>query len=189
MTLERVASIISIILGPLWIPLILLLLVFRTGLTFEQQLILIPVLFVFQLVLPFIYMEMLIHNKKISDWDIRKREQRFLVLPLFTIITVLIMLLVYFYGTPRLFEIYVSLASLIFLGTLTTLFWKISMHLMLNTAAIILTNALFDWRLTFLFVLIPLIGWSRYYLKHHTLLQIIMGTLLSIVVFFTVFSF
>lgn len=189
MSVEKFAQIISIILGPLWIPLILSLLVFRTGLTFQQQIILIPILFLFQLCLPFIYMEMLIHNKKISDWDIRKREQRFLVLPLFTIITVIIMLLVYFYGTPLLFEMYVSLASLIFIGTLITLFWKISMHMMLNTAAIILTNALFGWQLLFLFLLIPLIAWSRYYLKHHSLMQIIMGTLLSIGVFVTVFAF
>jgi membrane-associated phospholipid phosphatase len=189
MTLERFATLISVILGPLWIPLILLLLLFRTGLTFQQQIILIPVLFLFQLFLPFIYMEMLIHNKKISDWDIRKREQRFLVLPLFTVMTALIMILVYFYGSPQLFEMYVSLSILIFLGTLITLFWKISMHMMLNTAAIILTNLLFNWHLTFLFLLLPLIGWSRYYLRHHTLSQIIMGTLLAAVVFLSVFAF
>lgn len=188
MTTEKFARLISILLGPLWIPIILVILIFRTGLSYEQQITLIPILFIFQLVLPLIYMELLIHNKKISDWDIRKREQRFLVLPIFTILTVLIMLLVYFYGTPRLFEIYLSLASLILLGTLTTLFWKISLHLMLNTAAIILTNSLFNWHLTFLFLLIPIIGWSRYYLKHHTLSQIVMGTLLAVAVFSVVFA-
>lgn len=189
MTTEKFAQVISIILGPLWIPIILIILIFRTGLSYEQQITLIPLLFIFQLLFPFVYMELLIHNKKISDWDIRKREQRFLVLPIFTILTALIMLLVYFYGTPRLFEIYVSLASLIFLGTLTTLFWKISMHLMLNTAAIILTNSLFNWHLMFLFLLLPLIAWSRYYLKHHTLAQMVAGTLLTVIVFATVAFF
>jgi membrane-associated phospholipid phosphatase len=189
MNVNNFAKIVSIILGPLWIPIILVILLFRTGLTYEQQITLVPILFIFQLLLPFIYMEMLIHNKKISDWDIRKREQRFLVLPIFTILTVIIMVLVYKYGTTRLFEMYVSLSMLLFLGTLTTLFWKISLHLMLNTAAIILINSLFDWTLLYLFLLIPVIGWSRYYLKHHTLLQIIMGTLLAIGVFATVLSF
>lgn len=189
MNTQQFAKVISIILGPLWIPIILLILLFRTGLSYEQQLILIPILFIFQLLLPLLYMEILIHNKKISDWDVRKREQRFLVLPIFTTLTVLIMLLVYFYGSPRLFEIYVSLASLIFLGTLITLFWKISMHLMLNTAAIILANLLFDWRFSFLFLLLPLIGWSRYYLNHHTIPQIVMGTVLTIIVFSVVAVF
>lgn len=65
------------------------------------------------------------------------------------------------------------------MGVLITYIWKISLHTMLNVTATILVNFLFGWTLPILYIFIPIIGWARYYHKHHTFLQVVIGAIVS----------
>jgi membrane-associated phospholipid phosphatase len=72
-----------------------------------------------------------------------------------------------------------------------TRYWKISTHALGITAPLIAFTVLFGERPLPFYVLIPLVGWSRVYLRAHTPLQVVAGTLLSVVntlLFFRVFK-
>jgi membrane-associated phospholipid phosphatase len=71
-----------------------------------------------------------------------------------------------------------------------TRFWKISTHALGITAPLVALVVLYGQQPLPFAVLIPLVGWSRVYLKAHTTLQVIAGTLLgfiSVYVFFRLF--
>lgn len=180
MTTQKFAQVLSFFLGPqVWFPLLLIIFLFKTGLKTNQQLILAPLLFLFLIVIPFGFLYILVKRKKIGDWDIRNRKERFKILPVFLISTFSILILSKYLGTPLFFHLFMILWIVAFVGSVITFWWKISLHLMLNTAAVIIINFLFGWNLPILYLLIPIIGWARYYHKHHTILQIILGTLVS----------
>lgn len=61
------------------------------------------------------------------------------------------------------------------------LFYRISFHASINTSLFILLNHFTSWNYWFLFILIPVIGWSRYYLKKHTLFQLMAGAIVPII--------
>jgi membrane-associated phospholipid phosphatase len=71
-----------------------------------------------------------------------------------------------------------------------TRYWKISTHALGITAPLVALTVLFGQRPLPFYVLIPLVGWSRIYLRAHTLLQVLAGTLLALgttLLFFRIF--
>ncbi|MEA2718662.1 MAG: hypothetical protein QOJ39_526, partial [Candidatus Eremiobacteraeota bacterium] len=62
-----------------------------------------------------------------------------------------------------------------------TRYWKISTHALGITAPLVALSVLFGERPLPFYVLIPLVGWSRVYLRAHTLMQVVAGTLLAAV--------
>jgi membrane-associated phospholipid phosphatase len=60
-----------------------------------------------------------------------------------------------------------------------TRWWKISTHAIGITAPLVVLAAHYGPAPLPFFVLIPLVGWARVYLKAHTLLQVIAGTALG----------
>jgi len=69
------------------------------------------------------------------------------------------------------------------------IFYRISFHVALSTSLLILVNHFSAWAFWPLFLIIPLIGWSRLYLKKHTLLQVIAGFLVPFLVYFLTMYF
>jgi membrane-associated phospholipid phosphatase len=59
--------------------------------------------------------------------------------------------------------------------------WKISTHAVGITASIVVLLFLYKLQPLPFVVLIPLVGWSRIYLKAHTFLQVLAGTALGVV--------
>ncbi len=71
-----------------------------------------------------------------------------------------------------------------------TRYWKISTHALGITAPLVALTVLYGERPLPFYALIPIVGWSRIYLRAHTVLQVIAGTLLAVVntlIFFRVF--
>jgi membrane-associated phospholipid phosphatase len=71
-----------------------------------------------------------------------------------------------------------------------TRYWKISTHALGITAPLVALTVLYGERPLPFYALIPIVGWSRIYLRAHTTLQVIAGTALAIVntlIFFRVF--
>lgn len=70
---------------------------------------------------------------------------------------------------------------------LNNYFYRISFHVALTTSLLILINYFSGWNLVWLFLVIPLIAWSRVRLGKHTILQVIMGFLMPVVTYALVF--
>ena len=66
--------------------------------------------------------------------------------------------------------------------------FKISVHSETITIFVLTCILAISVQWVFLVVLIPLIGWSRVYLKAHTLLEVSVGSLTSVIVVFFIFS-
>jgi len=127
---------------------------------------------------------------KISDPDLSDRRERFV--PYISIVGLYIIGFFVFWLLQAPYPILAITASYIvvtFIGAFVSLFWKISMHMAgvagPVTALVFLVNPIFI--LAYL-LLIPL-GWARYTLKKHTLLQIIMGSGFSVLLTFIVIRF
>jgi membrane-associated phospholipid phosphatase len=71
-----------------------------------------------------------------------------------------------------------------------TRYWKISTHALGVTAPLVGLVYLYGQQPLPFVVLIPIVGWSRVYLKAHTVLQVVAGVLLgliSVLVFYHIF--
>jgi len=140
---------------------------------------------------PMLYVLWLYWTDRISDLDMSQRRERETVFSVFV--------LSYFVGTISLYCVHappILVASMAgytaaaFVVQSITRFWKISTHALGITAPLVALVVLYGQQPLPFAVLIPLVGWSRVYLKAHTTLQVVAGTLLgfaSVYVFFRLF--
>ena|SRR3989344_6906338 len=180
MSTQNIARIVSIVLGPqVWFPVIFLVLIFKTNLDSQQTSILLPIAFFVICIVPMLYIYFALRFKFATSWELLKKEERY---P-FMVVTLFFYLILFFFinifGPKLLKDI-----SLVFLTSLVpiyaiTYFWKVSMHVALNTFCVIVINFLFGWSLPWLYLFIPLVAWARLELKRHTLGQLIVGFLVT----------
>jgi len=188
--LRKIAKILSIIFQPTFIPIALYIIVSLyvapsvTGFYYA----LIGIVFI--TLAPMVLVYILARYNKISDPDLSDRRERFV--PYISIVGLYIIGFFVFWLLQAPYPILAITASYIvvtFIGAFVSLFWKISMHMAgvagPVTALVFLVNPIFI--LAYL-LLIPL-GWARYTLKKHTLLQIIMGSGFSVLLTFIVIRF
>ncbi len=121
-------------------------------------------------------------KRKNIEKDIPVKEDRFYPL--------LLVILSYFIGVGVLYLIaapalttvlmvcYLVNTSVVFL---INLHWKISIHAMGIAGPLTALIYLFGWSGLILTLLVPVVGWSRVYLKRHTPWQVIIGTILGFV--------
>lgn len=178
--MKKLAKILSFILGPavLW-PAILIIFLFKTGLTQKQIAVFIPLLLLFLVFMPLGFIYFGFRMKKITDLDLTKRKERFVPL-----ITTFICLLISFFfilsfGNRLLTNLFTLIIILLLVNGIITFFWKISFHVGLNTISTLLINYLFHWTLPILYLTIPLVFWSRLTLKKHTIAQLIGAFILN----------
>lgn len=134
----------------------------------------------------------LIYEKKtgkIHDWFIRDRKERrdvqiawFLGSALFFVATLV------FHG-PRLLEaLALTLLLVSLLITIATIYWKISVHMVGVSLFVLIFLLVYSSSFLWLAILIPLVGWARVKLGAHTLTQVTVGSLLTILITYLVFS-
>jgi len=172
-----------------WLPIISFSLLKKAQLTSGQFKKIIPAIIIFQLIIPLGYILFLYFKKEITDLDMTKREERIKPLIVSTISALISLVIIYLSGNKLIITFYFIVFILILVNTLITLFWKISFHMAANTAAAILLNFIFDWKLPFLYLLIPLIFWSRLKLKKHTVAQLLAGFLVNAGIIFFLLRF
>lgn len=121
---------------------------------------------------------------KVSDYEFTKREER---PPYFTTISILFGIIFFFVLTlniETLTRVTMNLFVVSTVVTIITFYWKISGHMTYSTILFATLIYLFPNTpaLMFLFVLTPLIAWSRIVLNKHTLTQVILGTLIPLTI-------
>jgi membrane-associated phospholipid phosphatase len=140
---------------------------------------------------PLVFLFWLYATERISDLDMSDRAERERVFGAFVMF--------YIAGTAALFAIRAPImisasmagyAASALVVQYITRSWKISTHALGITAPLVALVFLYGEEPLPFLLLIPLVGWSRVYLKAHTVLQVVAGTLLgafSVWLFFTLF--
>lgn len=190
--LRDVARTVSTVCNPFVVPLVLfVLLCAGTSHSVAQFWSRLAICALFTSVGPMLFLLWLYATDRIADLDISEREERRKVFSVFVVFYLCGTLVLYLTHAPAILTASMagySAAALVVQQI--TRHWKISTHAVGITAPLVALTYLYgDEPLPFL-ILIPLVGWSRVYLKAHTLAQVIAGIglgALSVAVFFRIF--
>lgn len=185
---QKLATIISHLFDPaVTFPFLLVVMVLKSGLNIFQTKHLLIALFVVDLLIPGIYFFFALYKHWISDWEMSKREERLVPYGLTLVCWLIGLILVHVWGNDFLLNLGLAFYLVALLGSVITLFWKISVHAVANTALALVLNFLFGWRVPWLYLIIPLVCWARWEKKKHTVAQLVAGFLLSLVVVLSTF--
>jgi len=141
---------------------------------------------------PMLYVLWLYAHDKISDLDMSVRGERERVFGIFVIFYALGTLVLWLLRAPPLLT--ASMAGYMGASLVTqyiTRYWKISTHALGISAPLVVLIYLYGLQPLPFLVLIPIVGWSRIYLRAHTILQVAAGTglgIASVLLFFRVFK-
>ncbi|HEY9166274.1 MAG TPA: hypothetical protein VIS48_08955 [Candidatus Kryptonia bacterium] len=136
----------------------------------------------FGAIIPFAYLYLLLHRKKVTEIDIPIRQQR--------TIPYLVSVAIYSFGFVILFILKASLpvyalmfcyATNTFVVSLINVRWKISAHAMGASGPLTVLAMTFGWIAAPAFLLVPVVSWARVELRAHTKAQVVAGALLGII--------
>lgn len=178
----RIARHISNILSPasISLPFLLLVALYRA----QNQLIALFYAFItlfFVSIGPLAYIIICVRLGKISDVDVSRRTERvgpFLFGTSSVLVGLLVLLLIQ--GPKDLQTALIITATSAIVLMITTLWWKISIHASSLGGAATMLTALYGAVMLPCFFLLILVSWSRVVLRRHTILQVIAGSLVSI---------
>lgn len=129
--------------------------------------------------MPFVFFLHLLRKGEVSSWDIRDRRER-LPLYAFTIIAHLVgVLLAFFLEKYLLLAILLAFYVVAVVFMIVTVFWKISIHMGVNSLLITFINVITQWKYWWLYILLFAVGWARVRNGHHNIWQVIVGSLLG----------
>jgi len=182
--LHRFANVISWVISPIVVAPAAYLAIVMLGFCDDVKSIsYLAILFVSSTVAPVLLISGLKRVGKISDYNIPFREQRFL--PLLVLIAV--NALGYEFMTqlhpPRLLSgiLLFNAVNTIFI-LLITLQWKISIHLFTFSSSAGLLFMQFGVAALWMLLLVPLLMWSRIFLKAHNFMQTLVGAVVGFLV-------
>jgi membrane-associated phospholipid phosphatase len=145
----------------------------------------------FTSIAPMLFIFWLYATDRISDLDMSIRSERERVFIAFVIFYALGAVDLWLIHAPAIMTASMAgFAASSLVVQWITRYWKISTHALGITAPLVALTVLYGTRPAPFYVLIPLVGWSRVYLRAHTLLQVVAGTLLALattLLFFRVF--
>jgi membrane-associated phospholipid phosphatase len=140
---------------------------------------------------PMLYVLWLYATDRIADLDMSVRGERERVFGIFVLFYACGTLVLHLIHAPPL--VVASMAGYTAAALVVqyiTRYWKISTHALGITAPLVVLIYLYGEQPLPFLVLIPLVGWSRVWLRAHTLLQVVAGVALgasSVLVFFKIF--
>ena len=140
---------------------------------------------------PMLYVLWLYATDRIADLDMSVRSERekvFITFVLFYAVGTLVLWLIH--APTLLVATMAGYTAAALVVQYITRYWKISTHALGVTAPLVGLVYLYGQQPLPFVVLIPIVGWSRVYLKAHTVLQVVAGValgLISVLVFYHIF--
>ena len=188
---KRIANLTSNILNPFLVSLVLILLISFQSTSGVFDAVKWSLIMIAVGILPvFLVIVYLVRHQRIEGSFIDIRKQRTGMYLLAGGCTIVSYIALHFMGAPPMLMA-TSAAGLsavvIFMGI--NLWWKISLHTAFVAASVTMLVILYGPIAVVSIVLVPLIGWSRIELKHHSIAQVIAGAFLSALIVGGVFYF
>lgn len=191
--LRDVARTVSTVCNPFVVPLVLfVLLCAGTAQSISQFWLRLLVCAAFTSIGPMLFLFWLYATERISDLDMSERDERRRVFAIFIVFYAVATLTLWLMHAPAI--VTASMAGYTAAGIVVwqiTRHWKISTHALGITAPLVALTYLYGAAPLPFLVLIPLVGWSRVYLRAHTVSQVAAGVALgalSVAVFFRIFQ-
>jgi len=137
----------------------------------------------FVTIIPFIYIYIRVKQGKLTDIHIVIRGQRIIPL-LFALISALIGLFILRLLNAPKELIHLGICYIIngIVFILITQFWKISLHCGVMAGCITSLAYIVTAKMSFLFLLVPIVAWARIKGKHHNFIQTLAGAIIAIIV-------
>lgn len=180
MILLRLARLISALSHPVVVlPASLPLFMLKANLTLQKFILFLPALLI--LAIPIFYFLYALKKKKFSDWELTERHERYPLYFLSLFCGGIALWLLSIVGSRDLFTLALIFYLLGVLVTIVNFFWKISAHSAGITTGALVFNLLLG-QTPLLYLLIPIVAWSRREEQKHTLAQILGGIILGAVV-------
>jgi len=142
------------------------------------------ILVIFLGILPIITVWLGLKKGKISDIDFTDRHQRTPYIVAIIFYWFLAVILIWSLSGPDfILRLIIAAITIGLIVMSINFFWKISNHSLIITASSFFVNMLYDWKFVWIFILIPVVCWSRLIQKKHTVLQLFGGVMLGILFF------
>lgn len=182
MTLRNIAIIISRIFDfYFWFPVLLFIAIFNSRLSNQQIKILLPILLVLDVILPIALFFLVLKRGHVSDIDVTKQDERHRLFGTLSILLLFTTFISYLLANNLFFVLHLISLAVALTMFLITLRFKISGHMLMNAGSIFIVNYLFDWKLLWLFLIVPIVAFARLYLKAHTLAEVLAGGVLGLI--------
>ena len=174
---------VSTILSPVTVslPLIILVALYHTT-NMLSSLIYAAITLFFLSIGPMIYILIGVRKGKYTDVDLSLRAQRagpFLFGIASTTIGLLILILMHGPKNLQTLLLITTISGVIMM--ITTLWWKISIHASSLSGAVTILACLYGSVVLPTYLLVVLVSWSRVALRRHTIAQVVVGSLASII--------
>ena len=138
----------------------------------------------------FVIILYLVRSERLEGIFIKARQQRGKIYLMASVFVALGCVILFYLGAPvKLLAAFVAALLAIIIYMAINLWWKISVHTGFVTASITLLTILYGAIGLAAAVLLPLIGWSRVELEHHSLMQVAVGAMLAALIVVTMFRF
>lgn len=184
--MKILALISSFIFGPqIWGPIIIVISLFKSDVSQSQITILLPFLLFGTLGIPFGYILYAYKKKIIKDLDMTNRLERFIPLTIIISSLCISTLYIYILHANKLGNLFLLFTLLMIVNGIITIFWKISLHMAINVLGTLLCIYLYGSIAYPILITIPIIFWSRLFLKRHTFMQVIISLLLNGFIIYT----
>ena len=186
---ERIASLTSNILNPFLVGLVLILLLSFKSTSSALDAIKWSLISIAASILPvFGVIAYLVRSQKLESTFINVRKQRTKIYLLASVCAGVGWVILYYLEAPKeLIATFVAGLSAVVVFMSVNFLWKISLHTALISASVTVLVILYGPIATVTVALVPLIGWSRIELKHHSPAQVAAGALLAAVIVVVVF--
>jgi membrane-associated phospholipid phosphatase len=128
----------------------------------------------------FSFMLYQLRRKKIDSIFPEGQGQRKLIYLVASVIGAIGCFVMWYLNAPKLLT-YSFIAGMVavVIFMVINIYWKISVHTAFISAAAVVLTVVFGVKAVWIFLLLPLVAWSRLELKMHTLAQVIAGAVLS----------
>ena len=187
---KRIASLTSNVLHPVLLILALILLLSSTAASGMLDAVKWTVIAIAISVLPVLLVVIYrVRSGKLDAIFTNDRQQRTKTYLLTGLCSIASCLVLASLGAPSmLVTAYTAGVVLVVIFMFINLWWKISLHTALISAAVTVMIMLYGGMATVTVVLVPLTAWSRIELKYHSLAQAVTGALLAALIVVTTFS-
>ena len=177
---KRIAWWISRIFEPVWeVPLIVGMAVWYTVQP-SLHIQMLTIIFLFDVILPGIFLATSMKKGKMTDWDVTNRKERegaYLFTTVSHLVSVIIM---FFIGQVLLGKMLLVLWTIIASFMIINHYWKISVHAGVNALLVVFMNSLYGWKIFgWMSVILILVLWSRVKIRKHTTTQVMIGAALA----------